>query len=479
LRRSAIVGMTLALSAGISTNYFAVVAFLPVSMGEFVRTLVRASHNACFREGRGSPAKSILREIDHPIWIAILLAATPLLAYRAMIQHSIAQFAPYAWNKVSFGKVVDSYTEMVEVMLYPIIGLFVLAGLIYLLRRIVSRLCDNCRSSAVPRIIAPLVMATLPKVKVPRHEAAAIGVFMAYPFLGYVIATVRGGMFSPRFVIPVCFGFAIAATLVAFHLFGNYSRSRIVLLVFLSCWFVCRESYIGNWYEEQKRSFYEIVDRLPQAARFVPSGAPIVIPDPLLALAFRYYAPPAFASREVFPVDFPAIRLYRHDDSPEENLWAGRELIYRFPIEALATFDKSAGRYLIIAGDGNWLLEDLRNHHYESYRLPIETGAQEIGGFTPLAHGIPAFYVSGRYATQANEDDDGLLPFFADEELPTSKALAPISRYDVVPKSPANWGLASAFDADITSDALAQDILAHSADYNPPLTANMRTKAAN
>jgi hypothetical protein len=479
LRRRAIVGMILALSAGISTNYFAVIAFLPISIGEFVRTLDRALRSIYLREGRDLKAKSILREIDYPIWIAIALAATPLLAYRSMIEHSIALFAPYAWNKVSFGKVADSYTEMIEVVFYPIIGLFVLAGLVYLMRRVVSLHCDNSRSSAVPRLIAPLVTATLPKVKIPWHEAAAIGTFMAYPFLGYIIATVRGGMFSPRFVIPVCFGFAIAATSIAFHLFGNFSRAGIALLVFLSCWFVCRESYIGYWYEGQKRSFYEIVDRLPGADTFVPSDAPIVIPDPLLALAFRYYAPPAFASRAVFPVDFPAIRFYRHDDSPEENLWAGRNLLYRLPIEPLATLDKSAGQYLIITGTGNWLLEDLRNHHYSSYRLPIDMRAEAIGGFTPLAHGTPAFYISGRYATRANEGDDVLLLFSANDELPTSKALSPISRYDDVPKKPANVGLVTAFNAGISSGVLAQSVISHLAHNDRPLIANMPARATN
>jgi hypothetical protein len=157
-----------------------------------------------------------------------------------------------------------------------------------------------------------------------------------------------------------------------------------------------------------------------------------VIPDPLLALTFRHYAPAKFASRAVFPLDFPAIRFYRHDDSPEENLWAGRRILYRLPIEPLANFENSAGRYLIIASDGNWLLQDLRDHHYGSHRLAIDTRAQAIGGFTPLAHGTPAFYVSDGPATPGSamqmdndNDDEELLPFKAANELPTSKALVP------------------------------------------------------
>jgi hypothetical protein len=276
----------------------------------------------------------------------------------------------------------------------------------------------------VPRAFTPVLVDPLRKLKIPWHETAAIGALMAYPFLGYIIASVRGGMLSPRFVIPVCFGFAIAATFFAFHLFGNFSRAGMTVLIFVSCWFICRESYVGYWYSEQKDSFYKVVDRLPNADSFVPPGAPIVVPDPLLALPFMHYAPSQFASRTVFPVDFPAIRFYRHDDSPEENLWAGRNFIYRLPIKPLANFENTAGRYLIIASEGNWFLQDLRNHQYDAYRLTIDTRAQAIGGFTPLAHGTPAFYVSDGPATQP-EDDDDLQPFRAADELPSSRALVP------------------------------------------------------
>jgi hypothetical protein len=425
-RRGAIVGMALALAAGISTNYFAVVAFLPICIGESVRTFVRARESAQSRQEERHSWPQIIfgKSIDYAVWIGIFLAAMPFLAYRPMIEHSIAQFAPYAWNKVSLGQVADSYTEMVEVILYPIVGLFVLGILIYFSRELISRLCGDCRAKAIPRLVAPVLIEPLRKVKIPWHEAAAVGAFTTYPLLGYVIASVRGGMLSPRFVIPVCFGFAIAATVVAFHLFANFSRAGLAVLIFVSLWFICRESYVGYWYEEQKECFYKVIDRIPQADSFVPPGAPIVIPDPLFALTFAHYAPAQLASRAIFPVDFPAIRFYRHDDSPEENLWAGRKILYHLPIEPVANFENSAGRYLIIASDGNWLLEDLHNHHYDAYRLTIDTRAQAIGGFTPLAHGTPSFYVSDGPATQP-DDDAELQPFKAADELPTSKALVP------------------------------------------------------
>ena len=51
----------------------------------------------------------------------------------------------------------------------------------------------------------------------------------------------------------------------------------------------------------------------------------------------------------MFPVDFPAIRYFRHDDSPEENLWAGRNVLYSMPVVPLAEFQHSSGHYMIVA----------------------------------------------------------------------------------------------------------------------------------
>jgi hypothetical protein len=164
------------------------------------------------------------------------------------------------------------------------------------------------------------------------------------------------------------------------------------MLVACLAWFVARECYVGYWYVEQRQSFYKVLNTLPQAEAKVPAGSPIVIADPLLALTFMHYAPADVAKRVVFPVDFPAIRLYRRDDSPEENLWAGRGWLYQLPVVPLAELQHEAYEYVMIASDGNWMDQDLIHHRYPLWRLPINTRAGAIGGFTPLMHGTPVFY---------------------------------------------------------------------------------------
>ena len=407
----ALVGMVAALATGISTSYFAVLAFLPIAAGEVAITLQRWRH-ASWKED------SFLHSIQFRIWGALAIAATPLLLFRPLIQLSIAEFAPHAWNKVSLDQVSDSYTEMVEYILFPILALLLFTIVVLVL----SRFCAHCRASIRPRWIGTLATehAYFKRSRLPLHEAVAVFALMGYPFLGYLVASIHGGMLSPRFVIPVCFGFAIAGTLACHRIFGHLRFAALSLLLICTVWFCVRESVIAYWYSEQKQCFYKVVDRFPMAE--FPTG-PIAIPDPLLALTFRHYAPPSLAARVVFPVDFPAIRHDRGDDSPEQNLWAGKGRIYHLPIVTLASLQHSAGKYVIITYDRNWMLQDLLQHRYPIERLDINTRASAIGGFTPLSHGLPVFYSAVGDKFFKSHPGFALAPIHIEraENLPTGK----------------------------------------------------------
>ena len=423
-----LIGMVLALAVGISTNYFAVLAFLPPAAGELVRTAVRSRRPrpGSTVEFRGYKRRAgLLGSIDLPVWLGFAVAAAPLLYYRPLIEHSIAQFAPHAWNKVTLDQVFDSYTGMVEIILFPILAMLVVAGIVFFSKERAIAASRESGNGLLRRwadsIYAPGRTALGP------HEAAGVFVFMAYPICGYIIASIRGGMLSPRFVIPVCYGFAIAAVVAARYLFRNVRHAQIVLLGIACAWFLSREAVVGYWYKQQKDSFHKIVEKFQDAQSRVPAGSPIVIADPLLALTFQHYAPAELASRVVFPVDFPAIRYFRHDDSPEENLWAGRNILYSLRIVPLAEFQQSSGTYMIVASKSNWLLEDLQKHRYSFVRLPVDTLAKDLGGFTPLAHGEPEFYAAqgDRTAARVPQYSRPPAPFQVSQNLPEAKWYVP------------------------------------------------------
>lgn len=406
-RRLALCGMTLALAAGICTNYFAVLAFFPIAGGELVRSLAR-------------PRLS-LRNLSAPVWIALIIAATPFLFFRRLIQTSIAHFAPHAWNKVSLDQVFDSYTGMVEVILFPVVALLALAAVLYLL----ARLCAHCRNHLRPHWLSALANhhARHSAFSLPLHERAAVLLFMLYPFLGYVIASIHGGMLSPRFVMPVCIGFAITGAVMGYRIFGHLRHAGAIAFLLCSVVFAGRVCAVGEAYSQQKQCFYQVLQSLPKAS----NNKPIVVPDPLMVLTLAHYAPAPIASRIVFPVDFPAIRLFRGEDSPEENLWAGRDL-YHLTILPLADFQRNAADYLILASEGNWLVRDLGNHSYPVHRLPILFPTGVIKGFTPLDHGDPVLFLGSGDRSDHTHHRPNPVPFRSNDNLPDSPSLAVSSK---------------------------------------------------
>lgn len=423
-RRLGLAGMIVALAAGISTNYFAVLAFFPPAVGEVVGTITRfrtRQNNQESSSHRGGPP--LWNSVDLPVWLALVVSAAPLMVYLPLIKHSIAEFAPYAWNKVSLSQAVDSYTEMVEIILYPMLALAAAGIAVWIARRWLVPAEYNAAPGWVAAVFAPRVAepAILP------HEAAAILALAAYPFWGYLVASIRGGMMSPRFVIPVCLGFAIAGAVIAQYLFRELPNIESVLIVVVLCWFCCREAVVGYWYKQQKDSFYRVVDSLGQAQQNMPAGSSIAIPDPLLVLTLQHYAPSKLNRSVVFPVDFPAIRYFRHDDSPEENIWAGRSSLYSLPVVTLAEFQHMSAQYLIVAGPKNWMLKDLSQHRYPFAKSPIEPGISDLGGFTPLAHGVLEFYqTSGdRSPIPDSPYSKPPSPFKQSDNLPSAKWYAP------------------------------------------------------
>jgi hypothetical protein len=227
-------------------------------------------------------------------------------------------------------------------------------------------------------------------------------------------------MLSPRFVLPVCLGFAIAGVVAAHHIFNRLPHASTIALMLVFATFLGRVCAVGEAYSSQKRCFYQVLQHLSASS----GNQPIAVPDPLMALTLARYAPRSVASRIVFPVDFPAIRAFRGEDSPEENLWAARGL-YRLNIVPLADFQHNTGDYLILASKGNWLVRDLWNHRYPVNRVPASFPRGAIKGFTPLDHGDPEFFLGSGDRSQRTQSQQAPVPFRTQLNLPDSPSLSP------------------------------------------------------
>ena len=350
-RAASFLGLMLAL--GISSNYFAVLAFFPIAAGELTRTILR-------------------RRIDLRVWLAMAAGALPLLLYMPLVNHAIAIFAPHAWNKPT-GEVIElSYTQMMQDIFYPALVLLAVATVVL----IAERLSSNRGW----------------RLSMPAHELVAVATQMAYPVLGYVLAVARAGMISPRFVLPMCYGFAIAVALAGHRLFSRWAFTSLVFLIVCLGYAVSRNSITGFDYQMQREALYRLRDSLPATGT-------IAVSDSLLALPLYHYSPSKIAKRIVFPIDFEAIRRYKKEDSPEQNLWAGRNL-YPIPILPLWQFEQQYPGYTVVTTQDNWLLQTLNEEGTPAHQLPIESHSRDLVTFTPLCHAEPHFYEFGdRMAT--------------------------------------------------------------------------------
>jgi hypothetical protein len=93
----------------------------------------------------------------------------------------------------------------------------------------------------------------------------------------------------------------------------------------------------------------------------------------------------------VFPIDFRLIDRYKHEDSLEQNYWAGRG-VFPVPIVSFKDLTQQYPSYAIVAANHNWLLQKFAVDGTLAKYLDVQTDSRDIGGFTPLSHG--ATYVS-------------------------------------------------------------------------------------
>jgi 4-amino-4-deoxy-L-arabinose transferase-like glycosyltransferase len=267
-RTGALGGMALALAAGISSNYYGVLAFFPIAAGELVTRR--------FRLG---------------VWLAMLAGSLPLLAYLPLIRNNIAEFAPHAWNRPQISMIGWSYLELVEGVFWPVLGL----GLWVWWRGKIS--------------------TEGTKVTQRKAEMAAVGVLLVYPVIGFAVAVGGAGMISPRCVVPVCCGFGLSGGVLAQSVFGRSARVGMAIVLLMVVWVGVRQGICANLLLEQRQAFFALRNDVKQT-----QVGQILVADSSFALPLHYYSDRDVRRLSWFPIDFEAIHQYERDDSGEQNL---------------------------------------------------------------------------------------------------------------------------------------------------------------
>lgn len=339
-RAMCLAGLCLALAAGISSNYYGVLAFFAIAGGEVSFTLAGRK----WRPGA---------------WLAMFVASLPLLGYLRLIHTNIAEFGPHAWNKPQLSMISDSYLVIVEGILWPVVGLAIFA-------------LWNARTGQMQR----------PQSEFPIWEQIAVWMFIAHPLIAFLIAVGGAGMVSPRCAAPVCFGVAIFGTMLLARYATPQAAARVVAV--LVVWVLAREAACGYVLVHQRNAFLHLVAVVERAAA---PGEPVAVGDSLMVMPLYWYGSPALRRQIVFPVDFDAIHRSEADDSGERNLWGGRDLV--FPVD-IATPDqvlREDEEEIVIAPKDGWLAKTMRARGDELQVAPADVRWERLGGvFTPLAH---------------------------------------------------------------------------------------------
>jgi hypothetical protein len=335
--------MAAALALGVCSNYYGVLAFFPIATGEGVRMFSA-------------------RRIQPGAWLAMALAAMPLVAFLPLIRHNLIEFVPHAWNRPSLKMIGESYLVLVEGVFGAVLGLAVYVGW--------RRWTGQSRPGSGPTLLH-------------LYERAALVTLILYPVLGYLIAIGGAGMIGARCVVPVCCGFGIAAGLLACKVFSGSARAGVIVLSAALFWVAARESVCAIVLAQQRTAFFALRDGVGREL----GNRPIVVGDSLFVLPLAYYSSEQVRTRIVFPIDFDAIHRFEPDDSIDENLWAGRDGV--FPIRIVA-YDKpfSADHELtVVARPDGWLAQHLIGDGFHLSQPDGNPAWEKDGGvFTPLDH---------------------------------------------------------------------------------------------
>jgi len=333
--------MALALACGLSSNYYGVLAFFPIAAGELYRLITT-------------------RKLHPGVWLAMFLAALPLLAFRPLIHANLTEFGPHAWNKPQLSMISDSYLVIVEGIIWPVLILFA----IWLWKR---------RSSN--------------PTSLPTELRIAAATLLAYPIIGFALAYPGSAMISPRCVIPVCAGVAIVGVDLLARLTSRRIATGIVLFLFV--WVSSRELACALILRQQRHAFLHFRNDVERAAA---PGERVLIGDSLVVMPLYWYASPALRQQIVFPIDFAAIHRFEPDDSGEQNLWGGRNGVFPVPIASPAALIPHDAETLLVASPTGWLAQTLTTNGFTLHADDTNPWGDLGGVFTPLAHPATRIY---------------------------------------------------------------------------------------
>lgn len=193
--------LALALAAGVWAHYYALLVFLPVAVGEAVRTWRQRRPDLGMAAAVGVAA----------------LAVAPLYPLTAAARAQSAGF----WSPASISDVGAAYAYLFAPVLER---QFAWAALVVIGVAVATRRVGPERNSAPRRL--------------PAHEVAAAITVLLLPLAGVLLAVAVTGAFVPRYAMPAVFAFSLIFPLAVRSLRSRGHSADVLLCGFLAVTFV-------------------------------------------------------------------------------------------------------------------------------------------------------------------------------------------------------------------------------------------------
>lgn len=318
VRWLALAGLWLSLATALGVQYYAVLSFAAIGLGELVRT---------WR----------MRHLDWPVWAALAFAAAPLPFLLPLIRSNLVlkkgSFAP-----ATMSRLVDG----IGVLYMPN------NGVLFAAFAIVSGFCIVVFSARQVRPAEPLKIP-------PVHEVVAWVALLLAPIEAFAIGRLVTGTFVPRYAIVTIIGFSLLLSVSLHRLFRNSRGAALAVLFFLGLCFV-------KWYAVGSKKDVLHTTVAPWLRGLDRTGLPIVVADPLTYLPLAYNADKGLGEALVYIPDPEEALRYRGVNSADYN-FAGLRGIAPLNLPTYSSFASSHQQFFVLweISPNDWIVHKLRD----------------------------------------------------------------------------------------------------------------------
>ncbi len=325
-RKLSVLGFATSLGAAVCSHYYAVFVFVPLGVGEFVRSMIR-------------------RRIDWPIWFAMMCGLFPLVFLAPLIQQA-RTYTQGFWARPSLSSIPEAYS----VLLMPA-PLLVLAALI------------GSGTYALMRSVELRPQATKKYAPLPFQEVVVAAGFVALPVIAVLTTMLTTGAFTFRYALPAVLGVSVLVAVSAARLFQRQAVLGIAIL-FLSCvgFGMISARNLQGTSEASLGKAYELIGSEHTGS------LPVVVSDAHSFMILSHYAPRDMSSRLVYLADPKASLRHLGFDTIDRGILDLRPW-FGFNIKEYGRFLEAQPNFFVYVSAGrlgslNWLLTELASAPY-------------------------------------------------------------------------------------------------------------------